>query len=238
MRAVTLQFGSFAEVAAEVEAGGDDQDLELPEGESGTDGEWVLAEFVVGDQLASIAACIVDRGYGLRLAFDDRDWQRLWQFANSAGPPSVPPLSSLPPPSGRVAAPPHTRILLVDGDRETLSVLQALLEEAGFLSTTARTAEEALARLREFAIDLVVLERSLPGTSGLELCRRIRADRTLATLPVLFLAAPGSASDLVTAFEAGGDDFVAKPFRAEELRVRLLGLLRRSRMEPHAARPA
>ena len=68
--------------------------------------------------------------------------------------------------------------------------------------------------------------------TGIELCRLIRAEPTLSTLPVLFLTAHGSSRDIVDAFASGADDYVVKPFRAPELGARIFGLLRRART-PH-----
>lgn len=237
MRGIVYQFPSFQALSLQLEAGGDEQDLELPPGVSSVeqDGEWVLAQFVVGDESTSIAACIVDRGYGARLAFDDRDWQRLWQFANSKGPPSIIP-SSLPPPTGDVQTPPDTRVLVVDDDRETQRVLRTLLSTAGYTTSTVASAEEAFERLRDMPIDLVVLDWMLPGMTGLDFCKRLRRDPVLNRLPVLFLTARSASHEIVAAFEAGADDYVTKPFRAPELKARILGLLRRAKMMPHVAR--
>jgi two-component system phosphate regulon response regulator PhoB len=90
--------------------------------------------------------------------------------------------------------------------------------------------------LREHEVDLVVLDWNLPGMSGVEFCKRLRKDRSLCGLPVLFLTAHSSGKDLLEAFDAGADDFVSKPFRALELSARMLGLLRRAQMPEHAAR--
>ena len=186
-------------------------------------------------RVTSIAACIVDRGYGLRLAFEDRDWQRLWNFANSTDPPSLPP-ASLPPPSGDIEAPPDTRVLIVDDDRETQRVLKTMLDGAGYATSAVASAEDAFDRLRDMPIDLVVLDWMLPGMSGLDFCKRVRKDAAFATLPILFLSARSASNDIVAAFEAGADDYVTKPFRAPEVRARIIGLFRRAKMMPHVAR--
>ena len=237
MRGIVYQFPSFRALSLQIEAGGDEQDLELPPGVVvREDGEWVLAEFVVGQDSTSIAACIVDRGYGSRLAFDDRDWQRLWHFANSKDNPSFLP-SSLPPPSADSEAPPETRILAVDDDRETLRVLSALLASAGYATSIVTSAEEALERLRDLPIDLLVLDWMLPGVKGIELLKRLRRDPAYARMPILVLSARSNSADVVQAFDAGADDYVTKPFRGPDLRARILGLLRRARMMPYVARP-
>ena len=235
MRGIVYEFPSFRALSIQVEAGGDEQDLELPPGVLATeDGEWVLAEFVIGEARTSIAACIADRGYGLRLAFEDRDWQKLWQFASAGDPLSVPP-SSVPPLSGELEPIADTRILVVDDDRETQRVLAALLDAAGYVTSVVSSAEQALDRLRDMTVHLMVLDWALPGMAGVELVKRIRAGGPHARLPVIMLTARSTSADVVFAFEAGVDDFVSKPFRAPELKARIHGLLRRAAMIAAAA---
>jgi two-component system phosphate regulon response regulator PhoB len=79
-------------------------------------------------------------------------------------------------------------------------------------------------------VDLVVLDWSLPGMSGVDLCRKLRKEARFGALPILFLTAHSTSDELITAFDAGADDFVSKPFRAPELKARVLGLLRRAQM--------
>ena len=125
---------------------------------------------------------------------------------------------------------PSARVLLVDDDRDIRDVVGAMLDAVGLTVEAATSAEEALERVRAAAYDLVVLDWNLPGMTGIELCRLIRRDVTLATLPVLFLTAHASSKDIVEAFASGADDYVVKPFRAPELGARIFGLLRRARM--------
>ena len=126
------------------------------------------------------------------------------------------------------------RVLLVDDDPDIRDVVGAMLEAVGLIVEPATSAEAALDRVRETHFDLLVLDWSLPGMTGLELCRKIRAEPTLATIPVLFLTAHNSSKDIVDAFASGADDYVSKPFRAPELGARIFGLLRRARL-PHGS---
>jgi CheY-like chemotaxis protein len=234
VRSLAYPFPSYEALSLQLEAGGDDQDLELPSGLTGArDGDWVLVEFRIAEETTSVAGCVVDRGDGLRLAFEDRDWQCLWQFANSSQP-SVSP-SSVPPASGRLAELPSTLVLVVDDDRETQKILRTLLETSGHTTKILATAEDAFEFLRTTNCDLVLLDWGLPGMSGLEFTTRVRRDPRLKRLPIVFVTARGTSQDLVMAFEAGADDYVRKPFRVPELKARILGVLRRSRMATSAA---
>jgi two-component system phosphate regulon response regulator PhoB len=125
---------------------------------------------------------------------------------------------------------PSARVLLVDDDRDIREVVGAMLDAVGLTVESATSAEEALERVRASTFDLLVLDWNLPGMTGIELCRLVRRDPDLATLPVLFLTAHASSRDVVEAFASGADDYVVKPFRAPELGARIFGLLRRARM--------
>ncbi len=142
--------------------------------------------------------------------------------------------SKIPTPSGRVPAAMSARVLLVDDDPDIRDVVGAMLEAVGLIVEPATNAEEALERAHEKHFDLLVLDWSLPGMTGLDLCRKIRAEPSLSTTPVLFLTAHSSSKDIVDAFASGADDYVAKPFRAPELGARIFGLLRRART-PHTS---
>jgi two-component system phosphate regulon response regulator PhoB len=123
----------------------------------------------------------------------------------------------------------NARVLLVDDDPGICEVVTAMLEAVGLKVATASSAEEALERVKARQVELVVLDWNLPGMTGLELCKQIRREPDLGSLPVLFLTANTSQKDLVDAFASGADDYVLKPFRAPELGARIFGLLRRAR---------
>ncbi len=118
------------------------------------------------------------------------------------------------------------RILLVDDDVDVREVVGAMLGAVGFDICAAHTGEDGLKELERSRVDLVVLDWTLPGMSGLDMCRAVRARWT--KLPVLFLTANATSRDVVDAFAGGADDYVVKPFRAPELGARIFGLLRRA----------
>jgi two-component system phosphate regulon response regulator PhoB len=132
--------------------------------------------------------------------------------------------------SPRAIPTPRATVLLVDDDPDLQEIVVAMLDAVGLEVDAVETAEEGLERLRSRRPDLLVLDWSLPGMSGLELCKRLRRDPAFGKLAILFLTAHAGTQDMVEAFAAGADDYVVKPFRAAELGARIFGLLRRSRL--------
>jgi DNA-binding response OmpR family regulator len=113
------------------------------------------------------------------------------------------------------------RALVADDDRGTALVLGRALESCGVEVVLARDGEEALATLHTGGIALVILDWMMPGADGLEICRRIREQETLAHMYVLLVTSRDGRSDLVAGLDAGADDYLTKPFDAEELRARI-----------------
>ncbi|MCE7883384.1 MAG: DNA-binding response regulator [Actinobacteria bacterium ATB1] len=117
---------------------------------------------------------------------------------------------------------PTASLLIVDDDSGILATLKRNLELEGYAVVTAETGGEALSRLD--GVDLVVLDVNLPGIDGIEVCRRIRYANDV---PVLMLTARDQIGDRVEGLDAGADDYLVKPFAAEELLARVRALLRR-----------
>src|SRR5438270_10426708 len=117
-------------------------------------------------------------------------------------------------------------ILVVEDDDELRSVLESGLREEGFDVDAVATGAEALARVEQRRPNLLVIDIGLPDTDGRDLCQALRA-RGIQT-PVLFLTARDALVDRIAGFDAGGDDYLAKPFAFVELVARLQALLRRS----------
>lgn len=121
-----------------------------------------------------------------------------------------------------------TYILAVDDDAPVLRSVKRVLEKAGFEVDTAANGQEALEKIAQRRPDLVVLDIIMPGLDGMEVCRRIRADPFIARLPIVFLTAKGRPTDIAQGLDAGGDDFITKPFEVIELPARIRALLRRA----------
>lgn len=121
-----------------------------------------------------------------------------------------------------------TRVLIVDDNRDLVQTVARALERTGYQVLTAYSGQEALARVREERPEAIVLDVVLPDLDGYEVCRRLRSDPQLATIPVLFLTVKQDIDALLQGFKAGGDDYLRKPFDLRELQVRLEALLRRA----------
>ena len=121
------------------------------------------------------------------------------------------------------------RILIVEDDEALATLLTYNLEAEGYRVEAVAGGDEAELRLREDLPDLVLLDWMLPGLSGIELCRRIRARPATAQLPVIMLTARGEEGDRVRGLGVGADDYVVKPFSVAELVARVRALLRRAK---------
>jgi two-component system KDP operon response regulator KdpE len=117
------------------------------------------------------------------------------------------------------------RILVVDGDAGVQRAMVSLLRSRGFDVELARTGAEALKALSRNEIDLILLDVKLPDTGGVDLCRRARCE---SVTPVVVVSTANAEADKVLAFDAGADDYIVKPWGAEELVARIRAVLRRT----------
>ena len=118
------------------------------------------------------------------------------------------------------------KVLIVEDDAELRSVLSRSLREEGFTVDTVATGGDVLARVDASVPDIFVIDIGLPDADGRDVCQALRA-RGIEK-PVLFLTARDAVVDRVAGFDAGGDDYVAKPFALVELVARIQALLRRT----------
>jgi len=117
-------------------------------------------------------------------------------------------------------------ILVVDDDPKVRQAVERALVFEGYAVRTAPDGETALASAAEDAPDAIVLDLTMPGMGGLEVCRRLRADGS--DIAILVLTARHAVADRVAGLDAGADDYLVKPFALEELLARLRSLLRRA----------
>jgi DNA-binding response OmpR family regulator len=121
------------------------------------------------------------------------------------------------------------RILAVDDEIEVADLLSRILTELGHQVRVAHSGSEALQEIEAAPPDLVILDIVMPEMGGVEVCRRIRADSALASLPILFLTAMIEPEDKLAGFAVGADDYITKPFDTRELAARVQAILRRAR---------
>lgn len=126
------------------------------------------------------------------------------------------------------------RVLIVDDEPNILATLGPLLRAQGYHVVTASNGQTALDRLEQDAVDLIVLDLGLPDIDGVDLCATIRGR---STAPIVILSARGDEPDKVRALDAGADDYVTKPFGADELLARIRAALRRADASPASSGP-
>jgi two-component system phosphate regulon response regulator PhoB len=119
------------------------------------------------------------------------------------------------------------RILLVEDEPAIQELIASSLEGAGHVASRAESSEQALHAIRETLPDLVLVDWMLPGASGIELARRLRADRRTQAIPIILLSARSEERDKLAGLEIGADDYVTKPFSPRELNARIKAVLRR-----------
>jgi two-component system KDP operon response regulator KdpE len=118
-------------------------------------------------------------------------------------------------------------ILVIDDDEFLLTLIQRLLQPEGYSVFVATNGEDGLELFHQVAPDLVLLDVMMPSMDGWEVCQRLRQT---SPVPIIFLTALSSESNIVGGLVGGADDYLVKPFNASELRARVNALLRRARM--------
>jgi two-component system OmpR family response regulator len=126
---------------------------------------------------------------------------------------------------------PKPHVLIVDDDSEIRDLLSRFLSKHEFRVTTAKDGREMAQALKDWKIDLIVLDLMMPGDDGLTLCRQVRAE---SDTPIIMLTAMGEDVDRIIGLEVGADDYIAKPFNPRELAARIKAVLRRTSAPPLA----
>lgn len=123
------------------------------------------------------------------------------------------------------------KVLIVEDEEPLSLLLRYNLEAEGYSVEVCERGDEAELRLRESQPDLLLLDWMLPGLSGIELCRRLRARENTERLPVIMLTARGEEAERIRGLATGADDYVVKPFSVPELMARVRAILRRASPE-------
>ena len=120
------------------------------------------------------------------------------------------------------------KILIVDDESAIRDMLRVALEMADYQCLEASNAQDALALIVDEKPDLILLDWMMPGTSGIELARRLKREDVTADIPIIMLTAKGEEDNKIQGLEVGADDYITKPFSPRELVARLKAVLRRA----------
>ena len=121
------------------------------------------------------------------------------------------------------------KIYIVEDEPDIRETLKYNFSNEGFKVFTAPNGEEALSNIKKVLPDVLILDLMLPGVSGLDVCKSIRADDDIRDMSIIMLTAKGEEIDRVIGFELGADDYVTKPFSVRELILRVKVLLKKQR---------
>ncbi len=122
-----------------------------------------------------------------------------------------------------------TRVLVADDDRDIRELVAMKLRGAGYEVTTVETGPEALSSAFSAVPDLAILDIMMPGLTGIDVCRELRAHEATRALPIILLTAKAQEADVEVGFSVGADDYVVKPFSPRELASRVQAVLARVR---------
>ena len=122
----------------------------------------------------------------------------------------------------------HEHILVVDDDKDILRLVTSYLQQAGFVVLVALDGETALHTVRRERPDLLLLDLMLPGIDGWDITSTIRADASVASIPIIMLTAKVDDNEKILGLELGADDYITKPFNPREMLARVRAALRRT----------
>lgn len=122
-------------------------------------------------------------------------------------------------------------LLVIDDDARIRSLLQKYLVENGYFVSIAKNTTEGLSIVSDIICDLIILDVMMPGETGIEFARKLRAQRS-SNIPILMLTAMGEADDRIAGLEVGADDYLVKPFEPKELLLRISNILKRHQKTP------
>ena len=120
------------------------------------------------------------------------------------------------------------RILIVDDEPDVTELLKYKLEQDGHVCQVVNSPLSFISVAREFNPNLIILDIMMPELNGLQLCKMVRSDPNMNTIPIIFLTARGEVEDRIKGLESGGDDYMAKPFNTKELLLRVGNILSRT----------
>ena len=120
------------------------------------------------------------------------------------------------------------KIFIIEDEPSIIQLVQHNLEKEGFIVSSSINGNNGLKELKKFEQNLLLLDWMLPDLSGIEICKNIRKDMKLKSLPIIMLTAKGEEEDKIKGLDSGVDDYLTKPFSFNELLARIKAVLRRS----------
>src|SRR5207302_10217920 len=150
------------------------------------------------------------------------------QFPDTAPCPRGLPKHAAKSICSRNACTMNNKVLVADDEEDVLNLISSNLKNAGFTVLKATDGVAALAKARNDAPALIVLDLMLPEMSGLEVCKALKSDPATARIPIIMLTAKAEEIDRIVGFELGADDYITKPFSPRELVLRVKSVLRRA----------
>jgi two-component system phosphate regulon response regulator PhoB len=123
-------------------------------------------------------------------------------------------------------------IVVIDDEEDIRELIHYNLTKEGYVVSCAVSGEEGVELVQRLNPDLVILDLMLPGIDGLEVCRRLKSDAKLKSIPIVMVSARGEEPDVVSGLELGADDYVSKPFSPKVLVARVKSVLRRGKQAP------
>lgn len=122
------------------------------------------------------------------------------------------------------------KILVVDDEEHICELIKFNLDKNGYKTMTAKDGMEALKKVKKEMPKLILLDLMLPGMDGYDVCKEIRKDNSISSIPIIMITAKGEEFDKVLGLELGADDYITKPFSVRELVARVKAVLRRSKL--------
>jgi len=123
-------------------------------------------------------------------------------------------------------------ILIVEDEESIQELIRVNLAREGYRTELAARGEDALKAAKASTPDAVLLDLMLPGLDGLEVCRMMKSDPALHSIPIIMVTAKGEESDIIAGLELGADDYITKPFSSKVLLARVRAVMRRGRQKP------
>lgn len=112
---------------------------------------------------------------------------------------------------------PGTRVLVIDDEPEITDIVEAFLSEAGYVVASENQPTKAVAKVKEFKPNVILLDIMMPGMDGYDVCQQVKQLPGMAHVPIIFLTGKDRADDMGRSFKVGGDMFIKKPFSCERL---------------------